>query len=127
MLAYLQGEVAKVLRLSASQLPNPQQGFFEMGMDSLMAIELKNRLEAGLGSDLPSTLAFEYPTIESLSQYIKSQVLGWDYPMADDSELLPSEDERVKALSEVEQLAEDDVEASIAQRLAELETLIRGN
>ncbi len=44
LMTYLQGEVAKVLRLS--QLPDPQQGLFDMGMDSLIAIELVNLIRS---------------------------------------------------------------------------------
>jgi acyl transferase domain-containing protein/acyl carrier protein len=70
LIAYLQAEIGKVLGLPASQLPHPQQGFFDIGMDSLMSIELRNRLESNLGLNIPATAIFEYPTIRALSQYI---------------------------------------------------------
>ena len=55
--------------------PNPSQGFFEMGMDSLMAIELKKQLDAGLGYALPVTLAFKHPSIEAITSYLLNEVL----------------------------------------------------
>ena len=44
-----------------------QTGFFELGMDSIMAVELKNKLSAELSLSLPSTLAFDYPNVEALA------------------------------------------------------------
>jgi len=73
--AHLQAIVAEILDLEPDQLPETQQGFFQMGMDSLMSIQLKNRLEVSLNVPLPSTLAFDYPTIELLVNYLIVDVL----------------------------------------------------
>ena len=124
LIAYLQTEVAAVLKLE-SQLPDQERGFFEIGMDSLMAVELKERLEASLGSTLPATLAFESPTIKDMAEYLGREVLGWK-PVTDNA-LLLSEDERSQAVSNIEQISEDEVEASIAERLAKLESLMKAN
>ncbi|NEQ83963.1 MAG: acyl carrier protein [Moorea sp. SIO2I5] len=74
---HIRGQVAKVLGLNSSQLPEVNLGLMEMGMDSLTTVELKNRLQAQLGIALPGTVAIEYPTIEKLSQYILEEVMGW--------------------------------------------------
>ncbi len=68
LLDRIQSEVKRVLRLPAK--PDLKQGLFELGMDSLMAVELRSRLEAGLGQALPSTIAFDHPTIERLSRHL---------------------------------------------------------
>ena len=47
-------------------------GFFEMDMDSLMALDLRNRLQVDLDRTLPSTIAFEYPTVPELASYLMS-------------------------------------------------------
>jgi acyl transferase domain-containing protein/acyl carrier protein len=124
LVAYLQAQVAKVLGLEPSKLPDPQRGFFEMGMDSLMAVELKTRLENDFGTSLPATLAFESPTINELAEYLGREVLGWNSPVSEDVELHQGEDEQTVALSQIEQLSEDELEASIAERLAKLESLV---
>jgi myxalamid-type polyketide synthase MxaE and MxaD len=52
--------VARILGSDARTI-DPGQGLFEMGMDSLMSVELKGRLEKAVGRALPSTLTFNYP------------------------------------------------------------------
>ncbi|MEL6763233.1 MAG: type I polyketide synthase, partial [Cyanobacteria bacterium J06607_6] len=76
----LQQEVAKVLGRSAHQLPEPQLGFFDLGLDSLMAVELKNRLEGQLGTTVSSTIIFEHPTIAALAQHLAAVVLPEPQP-----------------------------------------------
>ena len=64
-----------MLGRSANQLPDPQLGFFDMGMDSLMAVELKNRLDTQLGTTVSSTVIFEHPTIAALAKHLAAEVL----------------------------------------------------
>jgi acyl carrier protein len=71
----LQEEVARLLGLPAAEKTNPQTGFFELGMDSLMAMELRTRLTQLLCMDLPSTLIFDFPNIEKLEQYLNTQFI----------------------------------------------------
>ena len=69
---YVGHSVRKILGLSSSQILKDDQGFADSGLDSLMAIELRNRLQADIGKTyvLPSTLAFDYPTINAISQFL---------------------------------------------------------
>lgn len=116
--AYLQSEVAQVLGLPASQLPNPEQGFFEMGMDSLMAIDLKSRLDKSLGTKLPSTITFECPTITDLVKYLGREILAWETSSVSDvTEATTFED--------MQQLTTDALAALIAEELARLESLLQ--
>jgi myxalamid-type polyketide synthase MxaC len=77
---HVRDEVARVLGLDARRLPEGQ-GFSELGMDSLLAIELKNRLQASLGRPLQATLALNYPSVESLTAALAEQL---DLTSADD-------------------------------------------
>ena len=76
--AAIQAEVAQVLGFGPTQLPDAQQGFFDLGMDSLMAVDLRNRLERTLGCGLPSTLAFDHPTVDHLTNHLFTEVLKID-------------------------------------------------
>lgn len=126
LITYLQTEVARVLGWAESQVPEPDRGFFDLGMDSLMAVELKTRLEKSFGKSLPTTLVFELPNIQTLAEHLGSEILAWD--TADSpSSTDPQEEERSAAIASIEQLSEAEVEASIAERLAVLESLVRVN
>jgi len=61
-------EIKKVL--GESQVLDENTGFFDMGMDSIMALELKNRLETLLATSFSNTLAFDYPNVATLHEHL---------------------------------------------------------
>jgi len=71
LLERIRGEVAAVMGVRASESLDPMQPLFEMGIDSLMAVELRNRLEGVAGRALPSTFVFNYPTIQAIARFIE--------------------------------------------------------
>jgi acyl transferase domain-containing protein len=73
LMEHVRVEAARVLGAEPSRL-EPQQGFFQMGMNSLMSIELKKHLETSLRHGLPSTIAFEYPTVDALTGFLAKEV-----------------------------------------------------
>ena len=75
LVSFLQQEVQAVLRLPSA--PASAVGFFDLGMDSLMAVELRNRLNRSLSGTYaaPNTLVFDYPTIADLARHL-ADVLG---------------------------------------------------
>ena len=76
VLAFVQGEVARILGIPKPEGIDPDQGLFDMGLDSLMAVDLKSRLEAGVGQPLPSTLTFNYPSVGALANFLLQDILG---------------------------------------------------
>ena len=74
LVSFVQGEVQAVLRLSAA--PAPTVGFFDLGMDSLMAVELRNRLNRAFSGTYtaPNTLVFDYPNIAELAAHLAEEL-----------------------------------------------------
>jgi len=74
--AHLQDELQRALSLA--ELPDPNAGFFDLGIDSLMATQLGTRLSGQLGGDchLGPTTLFDYPTVAHLAAYIAAGLPG---------------------------------------------------
>jgi acyl carrier protein len=66
---HLREQIAQVLGWQTTEI-DPQKGFFDLGMDSLTSVELKNRLQTSLNCELPTTLIFDYPTLDTLLGYL---------------------------------------------------------
>ncbi|HIK08369.1 MAG TPA: SDR family NAD(P)-dependent oxidoreductase [Trichormus sp. M33_DOE_039] len=98
---YVREQLAKVLGFSPAAI-NSHTGFFDLGMDSLTAIEFKNRLQTDLQCTLPSTIAFDYPNIQALIRYLSDEVL-------------PSQDTHIEP-----ELSEADIAELLAQELEQL-------
>ncbi|MEU4230027.1 type I polyketide synthase [Nonomuraea sp. NPDC026600] len=66
--------VASVLGHSDTGEIDPDRQFKELGFDSLTSVDLRNRLRAEIGLDLPATLVFDYPTPEALAGHLRERV-----------------------------------------------------
>ncbi len=76
MLDVVRGEVARALGHALPAAVVSDRPLQEMGFDSLMAVELRNRLGARSGLSLPATLVFDYPTPEALAAYLVGELVG---------------------------------------------------
>ena len=76
---YLRDAVAEVTRLDPAEIRD-EAGFFALGMDSLMAVELRQRLEQAVGKELPATLAMDYPRLVDVADYLLDDVLSIGAP-----------------------------------------------
>jgi acyl transferase domain-containing protein/acyl-CoA synthetase (AMP-forming)/AMP-acid ligase II len=73
-------EVRKVLGFDPDHLIEPDDGFADLGMDSIMAIRLRDQLQANLECELPSTLLFRHVNIEELVEYLSQLVSDGEAP-----------------------------------------------
>ena len=113
--------VARTLNLDTNRPIDIRQGLFDMGMDSLMSVELKGRLEASVGKTLPSTFTFNYPSIEALAGYLSGEVLGLTQP-DDTAEVVAVTDMQTAEPTQIDDdMTEDDLADLLAAKLARLQ------
>jgi NAD(P)-dependent dehydrogenase (short-subunit alcohol dehydrogenase family)/acyl carrier protein len=115
LVGHIQDVVCGVLGLPASHRPDATQGFFELGMDSLMLAELHRRLAADTGASFPLSALFDHGNAEALARYVAAQVA----PAAARDEAAPAADEQDinLALDELERLSDEEAFALLAGKL----------
>ena len=74
LLDLVRSEVAIVLGLGAASDVSPTTSMRSVGLDSLMAVELRNRLCARTGLNLPMTVAFDAPTPEEMARLMNDEI-----------------------------------------------------
>jgi acyl carrier protein/NAD(P)-dependent dehydrogenase (short-subunit alcohol dehydrogenase family) len=112
---HIEKNIAAVLGITKPLKMDRQQGLFDMGMDSLTSVELKNRLSVAVKINLPATLAFDYPNINTLSDYLLSLLVEIDE--ASSATENNSEDNDRK---QIENLSEDEAEETLKRTLKEM-------
>jgi acyl carrier protein len=115
--------VIGVLGLDPEFQLDPLQAFRDLGFDSLMSIELRNRLQTGMGRPLPATLVFDFPSLAALVDYFcqESSDLSAE-PQRLSSEISGIELER--DVDELRQLSPADAEKLLAEELARARELL---
>jgi malonyl CoA-acyl carrier protein transacylase len=120
LVAHIQNEVATVMGLPPSQAPSPQVGFFEMGLDSMMVVELQNRLRNNLGLSLSTNLAFNYPNIEALAGYLVRDFFSSDMLSEANNSSQNNADDLAELAAKLEQISEEEMEVLLMQKLETL-------
>ena len=113
---FVEERVVKALGLDPSRPPDRGRPLQELGLDSLLAIELRNVLSngLGLGRRLPATLLFDYPSITAITDYLAGELLGFEVERtaADSQNSQPG-------LAEIADLTDEEAEAMLLKELNE--------
>jgi NADPH:quinone reductase-like Zn-dependent oxidoreductase/acyl carrier protein len=110
MLQILWEQAATVLGADPLSPAAPETPLQELGLDSLMSVELRNLLMKTFGLSLPPTLALDYPTLDALQRHLLSKL----FPSA--TENAPRD-----AAAEIASLSDEEAEALLLRELEELD------
>ena len=114
-------ELARVLGLAGPEPVDDAKGFFDLGLDSLMAVQMRRRLSALVDQPLPTSLTFNYPTVTALAGHLL-ELLELDAPpAATASASAPAPD----VASALDDLADSDVHALLIAELQSLPEALR--
>jgi acyl transferase domain-containing protein len=116
--AAVQAELAEVLALPERSRPPLDQGLFEMGMDSLMALEFRTRLQTLVARALPATLVFDCPTIHAIVRFLLAELFA---PPEGGTktrvEHEPTPAVAAESAADLEELSDDEAEALLLKKL----------
>jgi acyl carrier protein len=110
---YVRDAARKVLGLSGGYAMPAETALQEMGLDSLMALELRNMLAQAAGRSMSATLLFDYPTIRGLAGHLLG-LLG-------EKRVAVAEENGSERAAAVEEMSEAEAEAMLLAELDELE------
>ena len=108
LLEHIHAQVVRAIGLKAGQEIDPRQPLNELGLDSLMAVELRNMLSDSLSLErnLPATLVFDYPTINALTDFLAQDVLKVETKKVEKKDASTSETD---LLNVIENLSDEEV------------------
>jgi NAD(P)-dependent dehydrogenase (short-subunit alcohol dehydrogenase family)/acyl carrier protein len=115
----LQAHAARVLGLSAAVGVDPDQPLQDAGMDSLMAVELRDALVRLTGRELPVTLLFEHPSLSAVADHLLEAVFEFGEAAAVPPSPPPAADSAALLEREIEALSDEEATARLARQLAE--------
>jgi len=107
----LDGIVRRVVGVAADRGIDPRLPLQELGIDSLMTVELRNAISRAVDRSLPATLVFDHPTLNALSAHLLDAVLGLGAGAASPGDALPD------GFADVQGLSEQEAEALLLKEL----------
>ena len=110
--------IARVLHINAARVVR-STALADLGVDSLIGLELRNRLENATGLKLPATLFWTYPSVGSLAGHLTERVSGAPARAAEPPAPAAPGGDAITAA--IEDLSEEEAEALMAEKLAALE------
>ena len=118
---FVSAEASRVLGPGSEEAFDVSRPLREVGLDSLMAVELRNALAAGLGVVLPATLLFTYPTVETLVRHLADDVLQLAPTPVGGGDAAVARGESASREAALDGLSEDELAAMLNERLDRLD------
>jgi NAD(P)-dependent dehydrogenase (short-subunit alcohol dehydrogenase family)/acyl carrier protein len=113
--AFVRERALGALGMAPDRPVDPSAPLGELGLDSLLAVELRNTLSAALGRPMPATLLFDCPTIDALTGYILRETLGVREDGADapPPSAIPKVANAADLVGAIEELSDEEVERQL--------------
>ena len=106
LVEHLRDEVRLVIGLAPNHPIDELQPLMRIGLDSLMALEMRNRVTTAMGRPFSATLLFDYPTLGALADFLLPAAVATGNAGRDG------------ALDEISALSDDEAERLLAEELA---------
>jgi len=119
LIEQIRRDTGRVLGLENLESLPDRKPLRELGLDSLMAVELRNSLASTIGQSLPATLLFDYPTVENLTEYLSRSVLGIEESPNGSIRSRSAESAGWDVLEQIENLDDDEVVRLLKEKEAE--------
>jgi acyl transferase domain-containing protein/SAM-dependent methyltransferase len=122
LVEHVREQARALLGFPSSHELDPRSSLIEMGMDSLMATDLRSHLQSALGQAIPATLVFDYPTIDGIVGYLSQELFpAVIAATAAASSVAGQPSQQTSAMNDIAQLSEEEVLKSIAAELAAIQ------
>jgi acyl transferase domain-containing protein/SAM-dependent methyltransferase len=129
---FVRQRVLRVLRRDEADPPDRHDRLMDLGLDSLMAVQLRGLLGTGLGfgTTLPATLMFDYPTIDKLAAYLLQQLCPEEAGSEAESVVVPqaaADTPTPLSSAAMAAMTDEEIEALLSQRLERRPSLEQTN
>jgi acyl transferase domain-containing protein/NADPH:quinone reductase-like Zn-dependent oxidoreductase/NAD(P)-dependent dehydrogenase (short-subunit alcohol dehydrogenase family)/SAM-dependent methyltransferase/acyl carrier protein len=109
-------DAGRVLGLENLESLSNNKPLNELGLDSLMAVELRNVIGTAVGRNLPATLLFDCPTVDALTGYLCRSILGLEKAREAPARASQKMSAVTEVLDRIEDLDDDEVDRLLKER-----------
>ena len=117
---YLRGQAARVMGVRTAEALSLDLPLNDLGLDSLMAVEMKNHIESDLGVVVPMVKLLQGPSVAQLAAHVLEQVGALEQtttPKPTSAAKTEDQPEAQQLLAQLDQLSDDQVDALLTDLL----------